>query len=479
MKQTKIIAGHFLKIVIRSRAMTIVFLAWLLLVAYAAITGYETYTAQQQMRINFQQQARQSWEANPDKHPHRMAHFGTFAFRQKHPLSMFDYGMESYTGNAVYLEAHKQNTVNFSEAGFSTGLLRFGEISLAMLVQIVLPLVLFFLGFNAIAQQKENGTLKVLLSQGAGFRSIIWGNSVGLFTLALIFLLPVVLVLLVQLALQSTLPAGGAVWARTIGLLFGCLCFLWLVSVVAICVSALSANSRSALLSLLGIWLLMSIVLPKTVQAIGSALHPAPGKIEFDTAVEKDILQIGDSHNPNDPHFKRLKDSVLKAHHADSVQQLPFNYSGFQMREGERMSAEVYNQRLQQLYDVYERQNDVSNYCSLIDPVIGIKNMSMALAGTDFIAYRRFQDQAEDYRYQLAQTMNELQMKYISNSKPKDDHPHMIGKEHWAEFADFTHTFEPVSVTVKAAWLAFTATLLWFLLSFILIRFTAVKAKAL
>jgi ABC-2 type transport system permease protein len=75
-----------------------------------------------------------------------MAHFGTFAFRLKHPLSIFDFGLESYMGNAVFLEAHKQNTVNFSEAGFSTGLLRFGELSMAIILQLILPLVIFFIG---------------------------------------------------------------------------------------------------------------------------------------------------------------------------------------------------------------------------------------------------------------------------------------------------------------------------------------------
>lgn len=480
MKQTKIIAGHFLKVIIRNRALGAVYLVWLLLVLYAAVTGYQTYTAQNTMRQQFQQQARQSWEANPDKHPHRMAHFGTFAFRQKHPLSMFDYGMESYTGNAVFLEAHKQNTVNFSEAGFSTGLLRFGEISLSMLLQIVLPLILFFLGFNAVAQQRENGTLKILLSQGAGFRSIIRGNSLGLFVLSLLFLLPVVLAAGVQLSLQASLPADGQVFLRGIYLLPGCLAFLWLVSVVAICISAGSSNSRAALLKLLGIWLLMAVVLPKTLQAMGSAFYPAPGKIEFDTAVEKDILKIGDSHNPNDPHFKRLKDSVLKANRVDSVQQLSFNFSGFQMQEGERMSAEVYNSHLQALYDLYERQNDVSNYSAFINPVTGIKNISMALSGTDFKAYRKFQDEAEAYRYKLAQTMNGLQIKHISNTRPaKDDQPHSIGKEHWTEFADFRQSFQPAPAVVQQEKLAVSAMLAWFILSFALIYFTAGKAKAL
>jgi len=477
MNQVKIIAGHFLKVTIRSKAMVVIYIVWLLLVLFAALTGYKTYTDSNALLNRFQQQARQSWEANPDKHPHRMAHFGSFAFRLKHPLSMFDHGMESYTGNAVFLEAHRQNTVNFSEAGFSTGLLRFGEVSLSMLVQIILPLILFFLGFNAISQQRENGTLKILLSQGPGFRTLIWGNTLGLFLLALLLLLPVVLAAAWQLVC-TRLPAGSFVSVRSGCLALTFLVYLWLVSTVAVCVSAGSGDSRAALLKLLGLWLLMAIVLPKTLQSIGSALHLAPGKIEFDTAVEKDVLQIGDSHNPDDPHFKHLKDSVLKAHHADSVQQLPFNYGGFQMREGERLSAEVYNRHQQQLHDVYEQQNKISSYAAFIDPLLAIKNISMGLSGTDFNAYRHFQHEAEAYRYILAQTMNEWQMKYIGNAKTGNNKPQIIGKEHWTGFPDFHYTYPSIaSVTAQQA-LALLVMSGWFILSFVLIYFTAGSAKA-
>ncbi len=48
----------------------------------------------------------------------------------------------------------------------------------------------------------------------------------------------------------------------------------------------------------------MAIVLPKTLQAIGSYLYTAPGKAQFQAAVEADILQQGDSHDPDDVHFK-------------------------------------------------------------------------------------------------------------------------------------------------------------------------------
>jgi ABC-2 type transport system permease protein len=478
MNNVKLIALHFIRTVWKSKLVIPIYSVWMALVLYAVATGYATYTRQNQIRKNYQAQARQSWEANPDKHPHRMAHFGSFAFRIKHPLSMFDNGMESYTGNAVYLEAHKQNTANYSEASFSTGLLRFGEMSMGMLLQTVLPLILFFLGFNAVAQQRENATLKILVSQGAGFKQLIWGNSIGLFAVGVAFLLPVLTATVAMMAVQENagVNAGSFVRFTVIGL--GAIIFLWIICVLAICVSAISSTGRSALLSLLGIWLMLAIVLPKTLQAMGSYIYPAPGKIQFQAAVEADILQQGDSHDPDDVHFKKLKDSVLRANKVDSIQQLPFNYSGFVMQEGERMSAQVYEMHLQRLHNIYDKQNRVSYNAAFINPFISFKNITMAFSGTDFAAYRHFQQQAETYRYKLAQTMNVLQMKYISNKKlSSTDKPYSIDKTHWTSFPDFKYQYQSVNTVIKQQWVALTALSVWLVMSLLLINYTAAKAK--
>ena len=158
MKSSNIIllARHFIQNTIKSKSFYGVYLIFLLLTAYAAVSGIKNYNSQKAIRDTYQAKARQSWEANPDKHPHRMAHFGTFAFRKSQPLSLFDYGLESYSGNGMFLEAHRQNSLNFSEASFSSGALRFGELSMAMLLQIVLPLILIFIGFSSIASDREN-----------------------------------------------------------------------------------------------------------------------------------------------------------------------------------------------------------------------------------------------------------------------------------------------------------------------------------
>ena len=265
-----LIARQFWRNSFKSKAIYFLLAVFAALLVYAAYNGYKYYTVQNDIRATYQKIARKSWEDNPDKHPHRMAHFGSFAFRVKHKLSMFDFGMESFTGNAVFLEAHKQNTVNFSEASFSTGLLRFGEISMAMLLQIILPLIIFFLGFGAVASEKENGTLKLLLNQGASWKEIIIGKSLALMGLALLFYMPAVLAMFIQLCITDKTSMDGNEFVRAISLAAVYAIFLWVICVITVSISALSKTEKEALLKFLGVWLLFTILLPKTMQAAGN-----------------------------------------------------------------------------------------------------------------------------------------------------------------------------------------------------------------
>lgn len=474
-----LIAQQFLTNTFKSKAIYPIVVIVSLLLAYATYSGWESYNTQNNIRHHYQHKARQSWENNPDKHPHRMAHFGSFAFRLKHPLSMFDIGMESFTGNAVFLEAHKQNTINFSEASFSTGLLRFGEISLAMLLQVIVPLIIFFLGFSSVAAERENGTLKIAIIQGARWKELLFGKSLGLMGGALLFFLPTALVtLLLLLATEDALLTTDELW-RYAGVMISYFLFFVVISNITVLVSATSKTSKDALIKLLALWLFFIVLLPRTTQALGNYFYSSPSRIEFEAAIEKELIKKGDSHNPDDPYFKGLKDSVLQVHNVKSVQELPFNYSGFVMREGEKNSTLIYNRHLNELLQTYQRQNDLSRFAAFIDPYLAIKNVSMALSGTDFESYTNFQEQAENYRYRLAQKMNELQMEFISNKRPgPNDPPHIISREHWKAFPGFDHQFMSISTILGSEVWSIIALLSWGVASVGFMINLSKKAKA-
>ena len=457
-----LIARHFWNNAFKNKAIFILIVFIGILLTYAAYSGWASFVDQNKITSGFQNQARKDWLDNPDKHPHRMAHYGHFAFRPKAPLSIFDFGMESFFGNTIFLEAHKQNAVNFSQAGFSTSMLRFGEISIAQILQILLPLLIFFLGFGSVASERENGTLKIILTQGISWKQLLIGKSLGVIQVTMALYLPV---MLTTILLWSLLQSGSIPLDQILRLLLVSLAYfiyLAIFCVIAVLVSAASKTSKSALVSLIGLWLALTIVLPRASQALGSYIYPAPSKITFQTGIENDILKEGDSHNPNDPHYKNIKDSLLAAHQVDSVQQLPFNYSGYIMAEGEKISARIYDQHFEKLLEVYQDQNSFSKMMAFFNPFMAIKNLSMTLSGTDYNAYIDFQRQAEAYRYAMAQKMNELQIKYISNKKPgPGDKPYIIDQKHWQEVPEFQYRPTGVSAILKTETITFLAFIFW------------------
>ncbi len=476
----RLFAVHFWRNATAPKSFYLLFLIFILLTAYSAVSGIKNHSTQNNIRHEHQVKARQSWEANPDKHPHRMAHFGTFAFRIHPTLGIFDYGLESFTGSTVFLEAHRQNSVNFSEATFSTGMLRFGELSLALLLQLVLPLMLFFIGFSSVAGDKQNGTLKILLSQGATWKEIIFGKSIGLFAISLLFFIPILLVVIIALLLFENPVVNDFRWLRLFIIGTSYLVFLFIISSITVVVSASSNAPKNALLRLLGIWLLLVILLPKSAQAMGNYWFPTPSKLAFQSAIEKEVVQKGDSHNPNDPHYNHLRDSVFTVHNVSKITDLPFNYSGFVMREGEKITASLYRKHQAKLVDIYKNQNNVTRFSSFVNPFTAIKLISMTMSGTDFSSYIDFQDKTDNYRYQLAQTMNELQMEYISPKKESgsEGKTHVIGHEHWSAFQDFRHEPMAFANSIKETFPALLSILFWAIGTIGLLLFISKRAKA-
>jgi ABC-2 type transport system permease protein len=474
-----LIAKHLKNSVFKNTAVFIITLFIGIILLYAAFSGWENYTNQNETSEKYQHESREDWLKNPDKNPHRMAHYGNFAFRKSTPLSVFEFGMEPFFGNAIFLEAHKQNTANFSEAGFSNSMLRFGEISIAMVLQILLPLLIFFLGFNAVAAEREDGTLKLLLSQGISCKQLLLGKILGIASVIMLLFIPTIIVLVfIWLLLQDFSISADETIKMLLFILFH---FIYLIffCIIAVLVSASGKTSKKALISLIGIWLVFTIILPRTTQAIGAYIYEAPSKIRFQSDIEKDILKQGDSHNPNDLHYKAIKDSLLSVYKVDSVQKLPFNYSGFIMTEGEKISSRIYNQHLEKLLRVYEKQNSFSKTVSFLNPYIAIKNISMGLSNTDYDSYIDFQKQAEDYRYTMAQKMNALQVKYISNKKPApNDKPLTINKEHWADVDDFHYEPKGIWDVLKSEIVAVLSIILWIVMLFIFIRIAAKNLKA-
>lgn len=439
--------------------------------------GFTKYQDTSSQIGKYRKEVREQWEHRPAKHPHRMAHYGYLVFRMGHPLSIFDNGLDDYLGNVIFLEAHKQNSANLSEAGSSGILVRFGSFSSAFILQCLVPLIILFLGFGLIARERENATLKILSTQGASGRQIILGKVLGLWQFSLLFLLPVLPVVFI-VAVVSEAVSWTDIIVRIFAILPAYVLYYFFISSLTVFISANSKTASSALVSLIGSWLILIIFLPKGIQFAAQNLFPTPSRIAFETMLEKDILKAGDSHNPDDPHFKKMKDSLLAHYKVNTTNQLPFNYSGFVMKEGERISSQIYIRHQKELEETYYNQQRFSDVSAFIDPMIAVRNFSMIASGTDYYSYTQFQKQAEEYRYKMAQKLNDLQIEKISNVKPeKGGPPAIVEGDNWKKFPDFKYQYSSFSKSFQEQWMSAVALLFWLMVCVFMIEIAGRNLK--
>ncbi|MCU0443836.1 MAG: DUF3526 domain-containing protein [Microscillaceae bacterium] len=431
-----------------------------LLLLTASLVGWQSYRQLQAQRTQAQKSAQNQWLNQGDKNPHSAAHYGSFAFRPKSTFSFLDFGTDTYTGSSVQLEAHKQNDILFSQAQDATSLLRFGEMTVAFVLQILMPLLIIFLAFNAFTQEKEEQTLKILLSQGASISQIAWGKIGGFSALVAMVLLPILLIISALWAFDDY-SLFSADWLMRGGfLLLSYAVYFFIFIALAVAISAYSQTSRASLLVLLGIWIFTCIILPKAAANIGADWYATPSKFAFDQALKEDEEKGIDGHNPADSRFDELKNQYLKKYGVDSLEKLPINFDGVAMQEGEKYSSMIYNKHFDKVKQVFRAQNRVSEWISLINPYLAIRQLSMGLAGSDYGHFVDFQEKAENYRFNLVKTMNE----YHANNSKYGDWEFTANEKLWQQIPQFQYLAPQWTSIAGNYAFAYVSLLVWTLL---------------
>lgn len=371
--------------------------------------AHETRIAAERQRAVTE--ANRQWFAQPDRHPHRVVHFGDFAFREPEPLSRFDPGVLDQTGSSIFLEGHRQNSANFRESGPAGDLLRMEGLHPASILQLFVPLVLLLLGYATVSGERVKGTLQQVFATGASKRRWLIAKVLSLFGLAMLIAVPIFLAVVTSGAGDSKRLAFLAA-AYTIWLL------LWSVWVVL--VSWLTKQPRHSLAVLLGSWLLLSLVLPRILLSAAELKHPTPSRVVGEMLAEHELKKIGDSHNPNDPHFAAFRAETLAKYGVSRVEDLPVNYGGLLMLEGERLTTQVFRAQAEQNHQRLLAQSAFVQQFALINPLLALQRLSRACAGTDLKSHLHFLEQAESRRFELIQTLNQMHATKIDYANDRE-----------------------------------------------------------
>lgn len=437
----------------KSPVLWLLFVMIQLLLVVALFTGWQQYQQSMNMQTKAQQLVEQQWNAQPDRHPHRVAHFGHFAFRPPSALSFFDLGVNAWVGDSIFLEAHKQNSANFATDQDGGTLLRFSELSSANILLLIWPLLIIALGFASVSGEKKSGTLRQLMSMGVPFRALIAGKSLSYLCLSVIFILPV-FVLALGLAASTGAQFSSEAPIRLVLLfaLYLVYCLFWIA--ITLLVSSTVKAPKQALVLLTSIWFILTILMPRMLAEFAHHQYPHQKRNDFELAVKLDNRKVGNSHNPDDPYFNKFRADTLEKYGVSTVEELPINYKGLVMQEGERLNAEIYKKHYQQQIEKFESQQQFVSQFYWLNPYLFVRDFSMALTRTDTRHFLDFEQQAEAHRYARIQKLNQLHTHEIHHH---NDRAQRVDKSYWQTFEAFTYA------TPRLSWSLKVFSLSWFL----------------
>lgn len=267
-----------------------------------------------------------------------------------------------------------------------------GRFDVAFVLTYLLPLVIFMLSYNMLGKEREHGTLKLVLSQQLGLRTLVLGKVLAraLPLLACVVIVPIVTLLVARPETRSLAGLVNLGLWSTLAVAYGVFWFA-----LAAWVDSISRSSAASALVLVACWVSLVLLAPLALNVAVSEVHPAPSRAELATrtrmitndSVNRNEELLGTEYGyvgrpelllPKDGRFEvsaRLKAFFLMAQGQDAEIQL---------------ELDRFDEQLQAQQSLVER-------LAFVTPAIVVHEGMTALAGNGVSRYMHFQRQVREY----------------------------------------------------------------------------------
>jgi ABC-2 type transport system permease protein len=421
-------------------------LASLFALVFVLMVGALAFGAAQHMRLDRERAAaaatdRVIWTGQGAKNPHAAAHFGQYAFKPQSPLALIDPGVDAYVGQAVWLEAHKQNEAQFRIARDAGVGARLGGLSFAFVLQTIMPLVAILVGFAGVAGERERGTLRQLMSLGASSVALLAGKALAALSALAVLLLPAFAIAVLAIFVLADHDYSIAdQLQRLLALSFGYGFYLAGFVFLALAVSAFARSSRAALIVLLAFWLVNCFLAPRVMIDVARRIVALPTALEFRNAIAEDRKKTF-GHDERHPAFIAFRDSVLSQYGVSRIEDLPVNFRGLALRKDDENGYVVYDKHFGALQAAFDAQDRLRAAPGFLFPLLATQPVSTSFSGTDSRHQFDFSSAAEAHRRRIQTAASE---DLIHNAR-YGDASYAAPPDLWASIPSFEYVSPAVS----------------------------------
>ena len=371
------------------------------LILFSLYTGSSAYVG---ARSEFQStEALSRRELENRKNYFELGQFGVKIARRPAPLSAVAGGVSSALGRSARVRPEQQPEIAPPPLADTPVLAVLGQLDLNTVVKVFLSLFVLLLTYNAVAGEKESGTLKAVLANPVPRTQLLLGKSLGLFgTFVMATALPAIIGVLVM-KLGFGIELAGGDWVRLGAIGVASLLYLLAIFATGILVSTATARSAVAFLVLLLVWVAFVEVIPKASPMLASQIRPAPSyaslqsdRDRFQAEFQQSMFRVmssafahaapGSADSPDDGERRQHVLDSLMSRGRDSLQ------------------ADLQTE-LARVDEAYRNRQDgmtrLALFLSRFSPAAAMSHAVEVMAGTDFEAHRRWRDELIGYRGSL------------------------------------------------------------------------------
>jgi ABC-type transport system involved in multi-copper enzyme maturation permease subunit len=261
-----------------------------------------------------------------------------------------------------------------------------GSLDFEFLVRVVLGLLAILLAFDAVAGEKELGTLRAVLCQPVARSEFLAGKLAG-GTVTLLVALMTSFLLLLLVAPVFEVSLLGAEMRAKLGLLFlASLLYVICFYALGLLASSLAGSQKTCLVVLLILWVVTVLAVTPLSTIVAQAAAPLPLDHVLQTKKTAIHMRLGyEAGEAMGKVYGEFTGFGPNWHHSEAFKK---NEEAINQRIAPIMAGYI-GQRRRFVGEIEQdaerrsmRQNDIANYIALLSPAAAMTSAAANLAGT-------------------------------------------------------------------------------------------------
>ncbi len=203
--------------------------------------------------------------------------------RPPNPLSIFNAGMDNRLGNTLRIY-YTNVPVLWDAQTHSSGNIfidHFYRIDLIFIFQFVLSLLALLFAYDAIAGERETGTMRLTMSHSVRRGSILTAKYLGAMTCLILPLIMSFIIALIWIVSIGSIVFSGEDFLRIAGILLTSIIYLSAIYLVGLFISTSVHRTATALMISLFVWVVLVLVYPSlSVSVVDQLIKPQGSRID-------------------------------------------------------------------------------------------------------------------------------------------------------------------------------------------------------